>query len=400
MRTLGRARLSVSVIFLVHGLIYATWVSRIPAIQASLRMSAGTLGSVLAAVAVGSILSMPVAGWLIGVYGSRRVVICSSFVFCLTLPLIALSPAAPWLAGALAVFGAAAGAMDVSMNAQGVAVENHYHRPVMSSFHALFSIGGMLGSAIGGVVAARGIAPAVQFWASAAAFVVIAAAVFPLMLPRSEDAAGHASFTLNFPRRLAALGMLAFCVLVGEGAMADWTSVYLRSSLGTGPGTAAAGYAVFSGAMAGGRLVGDRLTAAFGRISIVRRGAIVAAAGLAVALALGTTISALVGFACAGAGFSVIIPIVFGAGGKIEGFPPGAGIAAVTTMGYLGFLSGPPIIGFTAELFSLRAALGIVVLLAGIASLLAASVEPGRTAADTAGNRSARLNLGESEAEP
>jgi len=288
---------------------------------------------------------------------------------------MALAPTSLWLAAALFAYGATAGCMDVSMNAQAVTLEHSWGRPIMSSFHGLFSLGAMIGAALGGVAASVGLSPEVHFTCGAVAFALLATAVFPWLVPDPEHTA-DAQVGFRFTRQLAGLGLIGFCILLGEGAMADWSAVYLRSSLGTGPGFAAAGYALFSGGMTIGRFAGDRLTERLGRVRLVRDGSLLATAGLAFALLIGTTWSALIGFAAAGLGFAAIVPLIFAAAGRVPGIAPGAGIASVTTAGWLGFLTGPPLIGFTAEWTSLRIALGTVAVLSATGAWLAPAVEP------------------------
>lgn len=337
--------------------------------QRELRLSPGELGTLLLAITAGSLCAMPATGALIHKVGSRTMVIVTTILFCLSLPLLSLPSSVGWLAAALALFGAAAGSMDVAMNVEAAALEGRYGRPIMSSFHGLFSVGGMLGSALGGALAGAGVTVPVHFLVSAIAFGIFGIAVLPWLPPGNSEGGGALGF--RFTRTLLLLGALAFCILVGEGAMADWTAVYLRNTLGTGAGTAALGYAVFSGTMAAGRFTGDWLTVRAGRERLVRGGALLAALGLSAGLAIGTVWSAMIGFACVGAGFSTIVPILFGAGANVKGIPPGAGVAAVTTAGYLGFLTGPPLIGFTAEYTSLRFALALVAALSLVASFFA-----------------------------
>jgi MFS family permease len=368
-------RLGVSSMFLVHGLVVATWLSRIPAIQAKLALSPARLGSVLLASTVGAMIAMPLTGWLVHHTGSRVMTMVGTTLFCASLPLMSLAPTTWWLAAALFAYGAAAGCMDVAMNAQAVMVEHLRGRPVMSSFHGLFSLGAMGGALIGGLAARTGQGPYVHFTVSAIALGLLAVASFPLLMPDPQHQGdGHLGF--RFTRRLAALGLMGFCILLGEGAMADWSAVYLRSSLGTGPGLAAVGYAIFSGGMTIGRFVGDHLTGRLGRVPLVRKGALLASAGLSFALIGGTTWSALIGFAAAGLGFAAIVPLIFAAAGKTPGMTPSAGIASVTTAGWLGFLTGPPLIGFTAEWTSLRTALAVVAALSLVGAWLAPVVEP------------------------
>lgn len=372
-----RAWWSTLFIFLVHGLGVSTWVSRIPTIQSNLRLNNGVLGVALLGAALGSVISIPLTGSLVTRFGSKRVTTLSTIGFCFALLPLALAIDAITLGLALVLFGALAGMMDVAMNAQGVEVEKRLGSPTMSRFHGLFSVGGMVGAGLGGVVAARQILPSLHFAVAAAALLVLTLFTAPRMIETHDGESlphAHRLPLSQMPRVLFALSAIAFCILLSEGAMADWTGVYLRQILAAGPGMAAAGYAVFSAAMAIFRLLGDAITLRLGSVRTVRIGGLVAAAGLTCALCAPSPGWALPGFAAAGAGFSVIVPLVFGAGGRVKDVSPGAGIATVTGFGYIGFLVGPPSIGFTSQLLTLRYALGIVVLLCLLAAKLSSSV--------------------------
>jgi hypothetical protein len=360
----------------VHGLGVSTWVSRIPTIQSNLGLNNGVLGVALLGAALGSVISIPVTGSLVTRFGSKRVTTLSTIGFCFALLPLALAIDAITLGLALVLFGALAGMMDVAMNAQGVEVEKRLGSPTMSRFHGLFSVGGMVGAGLGGVVAARQIPPLLHFAVAAAALFVLTLFIAPQMIETHDGQLPHAHRLplSQMPKVLFALSAIAFCILLSEGAMADWTGVYLRQILAAGPGTAAAGYAVFSAAMATFRLLGDAITLRLGSVRTVRVGGLVAAAGLTCALCAPSPGWALPGFAAAGAGFSVIVPLVFGAGGRVKDVSPGAGIATVTGFGYIGFLVGPPSIGFTSQLLTLRYALGSVVLLCLLAAKLSSSV--------------------------
>jgi MFS family permease len=364
-------------LFLVHGLVVSTWVSRIPAVQTTLHLANGILGLTLLAAAVGAVLTIPVAGWAVTRFGSKKTTTLASIAFCLSILLPALATNAFGLACTLFVFGGLAATMDVSMNAQGVEVEKAMRSPTMSRFHGMFSLGGMLGAGIGGMAAARGIMPLPHFAGSGLANALAIVAVSGLLLESHEGpaAAEHRLPFRKIPPILLALSAIGFCILLAEGAIADWTAVYLRQVLRAGPGMAAAGYAVFSAAMAIFRFLGDAVTARLGPLRTLRTGSLVAAAGLLTALCAFSAPWSLPGFALAGMGFSVIIPLVFGSGGRVEGISPGAGIATVTGIGYAGFIVGPPAIGFASQLVTLRYALGIVVACCLISALLARSVE-------------------------
>ena len=364
-------------LFLAHGLIVSTWVSRIPAVQSVLHLSNGVLGLTLLSSALGAVSTIPVTGWLVSRYGSKRITTITSLLFCAALVLIALAFNALTLAVALFVFGVVAAGMDVSMNAQGVEVEKALGAPTMSRFHGMFSLGGMIGAGLGGLVASHGTGLLPHFALSGGLVFLGIAAISSLLLeaPKSEFHSEHRLPLKKIPPVLLALSAIGFCILLAEGAVADWTAVYLKQVLQAGPGRAAAGYAVFSASMAVFRFLGDIITARLGPMLTVRVGSLVGAAGLLWALLSQSSAWALPGFAATGAGFSVIIPLVFGAGGRVESIHPGPGIATVTGFGYIGFIVGPPAIGFAAQLSNLRYALGIVVGCCLISAFLAQSMK-------------------------
>lgn len=375
-RGLDSARWAVASRFLIHGLVTATWVSRIPAIQTALRLSNGMLGLCLLGAAIGSVAAIPITGWLVARFGSRRVCAWTSAGFCAALVPIPLSSGALTLFLSLIVYGAMAGASDVAMNAHGVAVEKLGRTPLMSRFHAMFSLGGIAGAAGGGMIASQRVSPLAHFVFAAAVLLLFAAATAPFLAQTGESQNPRPSrfFGRGLPAELLILCAIGFCIFLSEGAMADWTAVYLQQTLRTGPGLAAAGYAVFSVGMTVFRLLGDSITMRLGRIRTILSGALLAAAGLFIALLVHSPWLALPGFAITGAGFSVIVPCVFAAGGRVEGISAAAGVATVSGLGYLGFLVGPPLIGLISQLLSLRAGLGLVVglslLAAGMSRLL------------------------------
>lgn len=355
------ARVSAATVFFVNGAIFGSWVSRIPEVQRSLGIGEGVLGLALLAMAVGALVAMPVTGWTVAHHGSRTATIFSVLVFCLILPLMSVAPGAVLLGLSLFLFGVFNGSTDVSMNAQAAAIETRYGRSIMASFHALFSFGGLAGAALGGGLAALGVGVTQHFLLATVVFGAIALVASRRLLPAGADAQGSGPAFVRPNRALAALGVVALCALVSEGAMADWSAVYLQDVIGSGPGLAAAGYAVFSLAMAVGRLTGDRFIELIGPVAMLRLGGALAASGLAVALLVDSTALALVGFVCVGAGLATLFPITLSAAARAPGMAPGAGIAAMSSTGYFGFLVGPPLIGFVAELVGLRGALVLVV---------------------------------------
>ena len=368
------ARIAVGGLFFICGVAFACWASRIPQVQAALALSPGTLGAAIAGLGAGSFVAMPVSGWLTIRFGSRPIAASAALACSLSLILPALAWNAVSLAAALVVFGAAIGVLDVAMNAQAVELEHRVGRPILSGLHALFSAGGMSGAALGGLIASWHVPVLTHLTVAAVVLSGAAVALVPALIATPPPAPGEPGTRLRLSRALVGLSVLGACVMIGEGAMADWTPVYLATVIGTGPGLAASGYAVFSATMMIGRLLGDRLTERVGRVRLVRLGTVLAGAGLSAALLLGTLPSALAGFACVGAGFSVAVPLVFSAAGRLDSRSAGPGLAAVTTAGYLGFLAGPPIIGFVAQAFTLPLALALVVVLALVAASLASFV--------------------------
>jgi MFS family permease len=367
---LRRARISVSLIFLIHGILVSNWLSRIPAVQARLHLSVGILGATLLATAAGALIAMPLTSKLVGRFGSARVTRVATLLLCFGVALPGLAWNTTALAAALFIYGAAAGGMDVAMNTEGVAVEAAYSRPIMVGFHALFSFGGMIGSLMGSLAAGYAIEPQ---WHLAAVGGVLAAASIPvcrhMLVNLREPPLPDTGSTRELLRPLLGLGLVAFCILLGEGAMADWSAVYLREL--SSPGMAPLGYAVFSLSMALGRLRGDWFHQRLGSVATLRWGGALAAAGLGIALLVGGVPATLAGFAFAGWGYAAIFPILCSVAGKKAAGKPQAGIAAVSATGYLGFLVGPPVIGFLAQASSLRLALLLVAALSGLASVMA-----------------------------
>ena len=386
------SRVAVATLFLINGALFGTWVSRIPTVQAERGISHGMLGLALLAMALGALVAMPLAGRWFAKLGSHRICQIFAVLYALGLPLLAVVPGFTLFVVALFIFGACHGGLDVAMNAQAVGVEKRYDRPIMSSFHALFSTGGLAGAAIGGIIAGQGIAPAVHF-AGAAVLLLATGAVFafPHLIDDRHVSPAHADLLerkrFSLPSKgLVALGAVAFSAMVGEGAMADWSGIFLRNTLRASEGLAAAGYAAFSIAMAVTRFAGDKLSTHLGATGLVRSSGFLAVGGMSLALAGPSPMAAMVGFAFVGIGFATVVPTVFSAAGRAAGISPGVALSTVSTVGYLGFLIGPPLIGFVAEWVGLRGALAIVLFTSGLIVLLAPFVrgerverEPSRT---------------------
>ncbi len=350
----------MAVFFFINGAVLASWVPHIPAIKSRYMMTDGTLGLVLLSMAGGSVLALPLAGWLVGRLGSRVTTAASGVALCLALPLPIASPSVILLSLSLGLLGACNGLLDVSMNAQAAEIQQRIRRPIMSSFHALFSLGGVIGALLASGAMTLGVSDTGHVGVSAAiALCAVVLAIQGLVLPQPRSYAAGPGVTRP-SGALVTLGILALLGLLAEGAVADWSAVYLHDTLGSSPATAAVGFAAFSLTMAAGRFTGDALVGRAGPRRVLRGSSAVAAVGLAAALLVGHPATGVVGFALVGLGIANIIPVLFSAAARVPGVPPGRALAAVATTGYLGFLAGPPLIGAVAEAAGLAAGLGLV----------------------------------------
>jgi MFS family permease len=366
--TIVRARQATAAIFFFNGVGVASWAVRIPAIKDALHLSDGTLGVVLLAIALGSLVSMPFVGRLCERFGSGRVTTALSLLYALALTLPTLAGSVFTLVPALFVLGATNGGLDVAMNTQATSTEHGYRRPILSSFHALWSVGSLIGAAAGGLFARLGAIPEVHLGAIAllclVAFFIASRFLLPHDLHDEESSEAANSATpaagLNLTPGLLAVGGIAFAALLGEGAIGDWSAVYLSKSLAADAGLAAAGFTAFQFSMAALRFAGDELRARLGDGRVVLLSGLVAMTGLGFGLIVNQLWALLIGFALVGAGFAVIFPAALGLVSKLETRSRGPAIAWVSTVGYAGFLVGPPLIGLLSEATSLRVGLATV----------------------------------------
>ena len=376
--TLTRARMAVAAIFFFNGFGISNWVVRIPTVREALGLSDGGLGLVLLSTAVGSLLAMPFVGALVGRYGSRPVTTVLAWFCGLTLFLPGLATSPWWLAAFLVLLGAGNGGVDVAMNAHGTTVETRYGRPILSSFHALWSVGSLLGASTGAAFAGAGIAPNVHLSVIATVLLVGFTIASRFLLPANADQTHGTHDAPREPMRitapLLALGAIGFLALLSEGSVADWGAVYLRDTLKSSEGFAGLGFAAFQTTMAIFRFAGDGLSQRFGATSLIRIGGGLCALGMAVALILAQPWAALIGFAISGAGISVLFPSALSLVSRVPGIQSGAGIAWVASVGYAGFLVGPPMIGGISDLSSLPVGLSTVILAGVLIVTLAGAV--------------------------
>lgn len=366
---LQRATRATRMTFLMSGLAMASWAPMVPYAKARLGLDDADLGLVLLAFGGGSMLSMPLVGWLANRYGNDKVIGMAGVLMCLALPMLALVPTVATLAVALLYFGAMLGAVDVAMNAHAVEVERLHGRAVMSGFHGLFSLGGLAGAAAMSAMLASGVPllGCALLVAVAIALIVATQQTSLLRMPASAHVVPQSSAPstpFRLPRgSLLLVGALCFVSFLAEGSMLDWSALLLRDFRGYSAASAGLGYACFSVAMAAGRLSGDRLIASLGPVWAVRAGATLAAAGFLIAALLPWHATALIGFVLVGLGAANVVPVMFSAAGRLPNVPPAISIGAVTTLGYAGLLLGPALIGFVAHASSLPIALAAVAVL-------------------------------------
>lgn len=368
----GFFRIAVNLAFFLNGFIHASWVSRLPRIQEQFGIDNGTLGLVLLTSSIGAVGAMPFTGYVIIRNGSRRITIWSIFLYCLLVPLIPLVPNLLLLILIYLLMGIATGMLDVAMNAQAVSVEKLYNKPILTSFHAFFSIGMAIGAWVGAaftdlgwdlpehLTTAAGIGLLTSWWISR---------------NLTEDELIHPDQALGPLFRLPSVGLLSvglitFCCMLGEGSMADWSVNYMENISHAGKTLAPVGLSAFATAMTLGRVFGDAARKRFGNATLIIAGGALSTAGLALALLFVTPYVTIAGFFLVGLGLSTIVPIAYSIAGNSRNMPSGVALAMVTTVGYAGFLVGPPVIGFIADWKSLRVGLLVVCFLFTLMTIL------------------------------
>lgn len=369
------ARIAVSSLFFLTGLCFASWASRIPAIQQALHLSDGGLGSVLLALPIGSMISMPVAGLLVSRYGSKQVVLTAGLFYAIVLPLIGIVQS-PWqLFAVLVLFGFTGNLANIAVNTQAVAVEAMYGKAIMASFHGLWSLAGFTGAAIGAFMAGQEIVPYQHFLVITVIAVAIVALSARHIVPQDVNTQEAQTLIIKPDRFLMILGIIAFCSMICEGTMFDWSGVYFKKVIKAPDGTAGIGYAAFMSTMASFRFIADWLTTRLGARKVLQLSGVLTAAGLLIAVLLPYFATAIFGFLLVGAGVSSVVPLVYSAAGKSKTLSPGMALAAVSTIGYLGFLVGPPLIGFVAEASSLSISFSIIAVMGTCIAVMGSKVK-------------------------
>lgn len=353
-------QMSTRIAYLIAGIGIAAWAPLVPYAKARANLDEGTLGLLLLCLGVGSILAMPISGALAARFGCRRVLSGGTILICLALPLLATMTSLPWLVAALFLFGAGLGTVDSTVNLQAVIVERASGKTMMSGFHGMFSLGGIIGAAGVSALLGLGLSP---LGATLVVNGVLLVALFkaaPHLLPYGSESSGPA---FAIPHGVVLfIGILCFIVFLAEGAVLDWSAVFLTTERAVDTAYAGLGYAAFALTMTVGRLTGDSVVHRLGARRVIIYGGSIAAAGFLLATLAPMWQAALLGYALVGAGCSNIVPVLYTAVGKQTLMPEAIAVPAITTIGYAGILAGPALIGFVAHGSSLSIAFGLIAL--------------------------------------
>ena len=364
MTSLTAASAALRTQFFVLGAMFATWGVHVPTVKGHYGLGEQALAIAMLAGGVGALAALAQAGRVVGRWGPGSVSGAMGVLCCASVACLLVWPAYAALLAVMLVFGISGSLMDVAINTEATEIERLAGKPLMSGFHGMFSLGGMAGAGLGSVAPALGLSPQGHLlWATglcALAALVASRAMLPVPEKAHEE-----KHPLSLPRGpLLLLGVLASMGLIAEGAMYDWSVLFMKQERASTASTAALAYASFSGAMAAGRFGGDWVRARVKAPQLMRASGVLAAVGMALALAVPSPAVALVGFALVGLGLSNVVPVLFSAAGQVPGVSPAHGIAAVSSVGYLGMMAGPPLIGLIAEHASLAAGLVVVVVFA------------------------------------
>jgi MFS family permease len=369
------ARAATNTLFFLCGLSFASWASRIPDVKVFLKLSDAALGSVLFAMPIGSLIALPVTGLIIGKFGSRNITILSLVFYIIALPLLGHAQTPLALAIALFIFGFGSDMLNIAINVQAVNVEKIQKRSIMSSFHAIFSIGFMIGAALGGLIAKQGITPFKHLTAVGVLDLLMGIAVYKFLTINDEKSSEAQPLFALPDKSLILLGIIAFCAMLSEGAMADWSVLYYKQVLNNPNGFATAGFTAYSVLMVVGRIFGDKVVQAFGLRKTLLINCLILFIGMSVALIIQNPYTVIIGFGITGLGLSTIVPLIYGEAGHSKTMSAGVALAAITTVCMAGFLIGPVLIGHLSEFSSLRIALSSLIFIGLFGAFLTTKIK-------------------------
>ena len=374
-KTSSYTRPSISIYFYILGFIFSSWASRIPQVKDKFHLNEAELGGVLFMLPLGALAALPFSGWLVHRLSSRIMSIASALIYTILLYSIAIADTVFALSFILFGFGMIGNFGNISMNSQGISIQHRINKPILSSLHAMWSIGAFSAAAISGWTMKMGYSTAMHFTiVSLIAAVIIITGSFFLIPDEGVDDASAKVFVLP-NKKLILLGVICFCVAMSEGAMADWSSLYYRQVIHELNSISTTGYTAFAMCMAAGRLMGDKLVQSFKHSTVLKMNGMLIVLGMLLSLSFSFPSTVMMGFALVGFGVSSVIPIVYMLAAKTKDMAPSVALAAVSSVGFTGFLVGPPAIGFIAHEIGLRSALVVVVMLGIMITLLSSRVK-------------------------
>lgn len=369
------ARLATNALFFISGLSFSSWASRIPDVKEKLSLGDAALGTVLFAMPIGSLSALPLAGVIINYIGSRKVTVIAAIIYLLSMPFLGISNQAWQLAITLFVFGFGGDLLNISMNVQAVNVEKTMSKSIMSSFHAIFSIGFMIGAALGGILASQGISTVWHLSTVGVLDIIVALFVYQYLIAQDfKSSEAQPLFALP-DKALMLLGVICFCGMLCEGAMADWSVLYYKQILGNASKYATSAFTAFSITMVIGRIIGDKTVAKLGLKKTLILNCSLVTIGMILALALPFSWTVILGFSITGLGLSTVVPLIYSEAGHSKTMSAGVALAAISTVGISGFMIGPVMIGYIAEFTSLKIALFSLVILGGLGTILSTRIK-------------------------
>jgi MFS family permease len=360
MNYLSKRRTALGAMFFFVGLCFASWAARIPDIQTKFNLSEGQLGTLLLFLPLGSLVGLPIAGWAVHHYGSRRVIMIGSFAYAMTLPLIGFSPSVFILVPVLVIYGLLGNVMNISLNTQALDLEDQMGKSILASFHGLWSMAGFTGAGLGAGMIFLNFSPADHYLVvlGISLAIILSAQGFIIKEKKTTDSGG---LVLKKPDALLLrIGLIAFLGMMCEGCMFDWSGVYFKKVVLADPSLIALGYVAFMGAMASGRFITDKIAARFTKVAVIQVSGILIFVGLALSVAFPTIWIATLAFLLVGLGIASIIPLSYSIAGRSKLYSPSVALALVSTISFFGFLLGPPLIGFIAELFDLKTSFALI----------------------------------------
>lgn len=369
-------RISLSIFFFVQGLIFASWASRIPDIKLKFHLNDAQLGSLLFALPAGQMAGMALSGYLVSRFGSRLMLLIGVVMYPGMLIMLGAAPTITLLVAALVLFGLCANLINIAANTQAISVEALYRKSIMASFHGLWSLAGFTGGLIGGFMAAHQQTPFVHYLIIFGLTIVLALIAGPYLLPRDASRKNkQQSIFVKPSKTIILLGMITFACMICEGTMFEWSGVYFQQIVHAPAHLIGLGFTAFMCTMAGGRFAADYFITRFGVKRMLQISGITILTGLLTAVILPTIVPTTIGFLLVGLGVASVVPMTYSLAGRSRTIQPGVALAMVSSIGFLGFLLGPPLIGFVAEAFGLRWSFTLIAVLGLGTTLLAGSIK-------------------------